>query len=272
MNTFETSLTPAYYGLTLFDNSIGIEMHQDAFRFLQEISWNTAPIINDCIRKYNLREFTPPIEGSCGFNNVLTLGKSPRPNWIMLQFALPKFKTTTGTGETSVEDILALRATLYAFLSLGLYFFKGTTDSDFHQLMKITSLELPAQERQYAAGNLFVSISPATVTWLAKQDDRSNFDLLENLLRKAYIYMWEPVSLCDRFSVVFTPPKKIRFDFPNNMNACGLMPSNSFSPNPLTGYTIVGNNMDSGLEQFAGLALLAAWHTLMRLSDKKKEK
>lgn len=252
---------PCWYELFMKNDYIlGIRVHRQSLSEIVVDTWDTAPGIEHLVKKFKLEKFTSPHEGSWGFQDVLLLGESDHPDWIVWEFNLPKIKSTEGLDESSPKDIVALRASLYILFSLGLRFMKNETNWPTSQLIVVGNIELPDIEWRNS-GSLGAILTPATISWISKQPHNChNKDMVE-AMKKAHEFMWTGASRNERFGAM-TRGRYIFLDVPGD--ACGLGPDSYGDDTKNDGYNIGPHNVDSSLQQFTLLVGLAKLHDLIR--------
>ena len=262
-----TQIVPAWYELSFQkDSIIQFRVHRTALAEMEQsehLNWNSAPIVSDFKKRYGLSTFIPPGNGDCGFNEVFKRGDSDHSDWIIWNARLPKMKSQSQ--EDSLEYLLALRTTIYLFISNRLWLFKGATDSHQKQLLMIESFGLPTGDRSFGQGALSITLSPVVIQWISTQTDNGNAEKIKEALITADSYIWEGGSKGrGRFSACIREPKWINLDIPGN--ACGLDPSDYHNESLDEGYTLHPHNVDSGLQQLTFLAGIARLHDLVRAS------
>ncbi len=175
---------PAYYELGLSQNgqAVQIRVHPDALRVLQDVPWETAPLVTDAASKEGLT-FTKPHKGDCGFENAFKLVASNRPVWIVWEFKLPKIKSD------EYKTIYALRLTIYAFLSVCLRDPIFATGWDEPQLINILAFEtLPGGRGN---GGLGACLSEPADSCLRDESNHVHFPQIAEAMKVAYKFMMD---------------------------------------------------------------------------------
>ncbi len=262
MNSYLSNFTiPAWYELSLINHcTLGLKIHRTALAKIQEIKWDGAPGVQLIFDKFKLRNFTPPKEGSCGFEGVFTPGKSEHTEWVAWECKLPRIKKI-GDEESSFQDVMAIRSTLWLF-STALCLFEGDTGWRKPQLMVIEGICLPTDEDRMATGALSVTLMPPVMPWLVKHEDQAHIEPIVKAMREANDYMWPSSNCHGRFGALFRKPKWLNLDVPGD--ACGLDPGNYYDESLERGYTLQPHNVDSSLQQLTFLAGLGRLHDLVR--------
>lgn len=270
-SAFARETIPAWYELSLKgDSIICVKVHRAALAEIQKKSWDTAPAIEHMSKLFGFTFFTKPIEGDCGFENVFKQGASDRPDWIVWEIQLPVIWNETQKGrltkgKDSHEEVIAIRATLWFFLSTAFWLYgseKGNTGWKESQLIIIEGIGLPDDNRM-GSGGLSVTLMPAVIPWLAKHEDHEHIQPLVDAMKKAYNHMWPKLSRFERFQALFRKPKRLDLQVPGDR--CDLSPEWSNSDGDLKeGYTLHPHNVDSSLQQLTFIAGLAKLHDLVR--------
>lgn len=243
------------------DYIVGIMVHRQVFLEVMLQNWSTAPVIEQLSKLFGFKSFTPPTEGSWGFDDSLSLGKSAQPEWILWEFKLPKIRSKDGVGESSTKGIAALRCSLHV-LFLILSMVKEETNSSEKQLIVIDSISLPIGDRR-CSGSIDAVLTPTAISWLSKQPTGHIEEIVESM-KRASEYMWEGVTRTNRFGAE-CDGRFIYLDIPGE--ACHLYPENNHNPKSEEGYSMSCHNTDSSLQQLTFLVGLARLHVLMRHDD-----
>ena len=257
---FSSQVIPAWYELSLEDDStICISVHRKALENIQNRGWDGAPAVAAMQKQFGFDTFTKPREGDCGFQNMFKLGKSDRPDWIVWQVQLPVIKTEEHNNPW--DQALAIRATLWLFLSNALWLFEGNTGWPKPQLIVVEDICLPSEGNRMGSGALSATLMPPVMPWLTEHKDHTQIEAVVEAMKKADNHMWPSDKRYGRFEALFHKPKWLNLDVPGD--ACEL--AGGYNDESLKhGYTLHPHNVDSSIQQLTFLAGLARLHDLVR--------
>ena len=264
---------PAKYELGIKDKTIlTIRAHNTHSNFIKENLHSKTPLVERLLADpdLNLPKFIEPKEEAWGFGKIINTMQDKDPDWVNFECQLPIISQII-EGERENDECtkaIPVSATLKGLFS-SLNICEEDTNCQLPQLLIIKGLTIRSSD--CPDSGLEVGLSPALITWIAKQARSGNYSN-ENAIMSAMIDAYQHMFFKGNekkfkemyggsFEVRFSLPKWVKMDCPGD--ACGLDPD-SDDPGLDKGYTLSSHNTDTPLQQLTLLIGVARMHELAR--------